>query len=499
MAGTSDNPRLILGLKLRDLRQGRRLTLADLAERAALSISYLSEVERGRKYPKPEILQRLGRALEVPFDDLVSLQVSGELSPLKAALESPLLSGFPFELFGIEPHDLVSLAGEDPARFAAFLHTFVEVGRSYDLRVEEFLLAALRSYQQLHRNYFADLEEAAIAFRRRHLARAAAPQRPEELAALLAKLYGYEIDTATLAGEPDLASFRSAFRAGRRPRLFLNSRLRPPQRAFVLARELGYRHLGLSERAVSSSWLKVESWDQVLNHFKASYFAGALLLDREELLADLAQFFARRRWDGTALLAIMERTATTPETFFTRLTQLLPEFLGLEEIFFLRFTVPVDSERHRLTKFLNLSRVPVPHDVGLNEHYCRRWPAVRLLGAAGAAEGPVVVAQRSHFLDEDAEFFVVAMARPLALAEERNSSVTLGFRLDEAFRRQARFWDDPAVPRVEVNLTCERCGLAPEACAERAAEPAIHRQRELVARREAALTALLGRPGTGPR
>ncbi len=494
MAGTSDNPRLILGLKLRDLRQGRGLTLADLAERAGLSISYLSEVERGRKYPKPEILQRLARALEVPFDELVSLQVSGVLSPLKAALESPLLRGFPFELFGIEPHDLVALAGEDPARFAAFLHTFVEVGRSYDLRVEQFLLAALRSYQQLHRNYFADLEEAALTFRRRHLARVAGPLRPEELVSLLVKLYGYELDTATLAAEADLASFRSALRAGRRPRLYLNSRLQPSQRAFVLARELGYRHLGLTERAVSSSWLKVESWDQVLNHFKASYFAGALLLDREELLADLGGFLARELWDGRALLAMMERTGATPETFFTRLTQLLPEFFGLEEIFFLRFTVPVDAEGYRLTKFLNLSQVPVPHDVGLNEHYCRRWPALRLLGsAAGSAAGtPLVVAQRSHFLDEDAEFFVVAMARPLALAEERNSSVTLGFRLDEAFRRQARFWDDPAVPRIDVNLTCERCGLAPEACAERAAEPAIHRQRELVARRERALAELLG-------
>jgi hypothetical protein len=493
MAGTSDNPRLILGLKLRDRRLGRGLTLAELAEQAGLSVSYLSEVERGRKYPKPEVLQRLARALAVPFDELVSLEVSGDLAPLKATLESPLLAGFPFELFGIEPHDLLELAGEDPARFAAFLHTFLEVGRSYDLRVEEFLLAALRSYQQLHRNYFPELEEAAAAFRRRHLPHAAGPLAPEELASLLGRLYGVELDTTTLASDPDLASFRSAYRAGRPARLFLNSRLRSPQRAFVLARELGYRHLGLRERAVSSSWLKVESWDQVLNHFKASYFAGALLLEREELVEDLGRFLGRRRWDAPALLAMMERTATTPETFFTRLTQLLPSFFGLEEIFFLRFTVPVDSERHRLTKFLNLSAVPVPHDVGLNEHYCRRWPGVALLRPAGSAgSAPVVVAQRSRFVDEDAEFFVVAMARSLALAEDRNSSVTLGFRLDDAFRRRARFWDDPSVPRVEVNLTCERCRL-PE-CAERAAEPAIHRQRELVARRERALATLVGEP-----
>jgi len=254
--------------------------------------------------------------------------------------------------------------------------------------------------------------------------------------------------------------------------------------------------LGLTKRALTSTWIKVESFEQVLNNFKASYFAGALLIDRDVLCEDLRRFFARPKWDGAALLDVMRRYDATPETFYYRLTQLIPRFFGLREIFFMRFSHASRIDSYELTKVFNLSRVPVPHGVGAGETYCRRWPGLRLLkemkraGKARTAR-PVVAAQRSYFLDEGAEFFVIAMARPLALSDRANSSVSLGFLLDDTFRERVRFWNDPAVPRVEVNLTCERCRLSPEECRERAAPPVLHENQEQQNRKEEALHQLL--------
>ena len=57
------NLRFILGLKLRKLRQEKGLSLTDLAARAGMSVSYLSEIEGGRKHPKPDKLIRLAQAL----------------------------------------------------------------------------------------------------------------------------------------------------------------------------------------------------------------------------------------------------------------------------------------------------------------------------------------------------------------------------------------------------------------------------------------------------
>lgn len=495
----SEHLRYVLGLKLRSLRKEKGKPLKAIAARSGVSVSYLSEIEKGKKYPKPGKLIDLARALEVPFDSLVSLQVDEELNPVKAVFSSSLLREFPFDLFGIQPEDLFDLVTQDPAKAGALLRTFLEVGRLYDVHAEHFLLAALRSYQQMHANYFEDLEEAAASYRRARGWSGRKPPAFSRLRAILEREHGYVVEEQTLPSHPQLKSFRSVFRDGQPPTLLINGRLMPSQKGFVLAREIGYRELHLTERATTSTWLKVESFEQVLNNFKASYFAGAVLIDRDMLREDLRRFFAKPKWDGAALLEGLRRYDATPETFFYRLTQLIPRFFGLREIFFMRFSHAARTHSFELTKVFNLSRVPVPHGVGAGETYCRRWPGLRLLDemertAKGRGARPVVSAQRSHFLDEDAEFFVIAMARPLALSDRANSSVSLGFLLDDAVRERVRFWNDPAVRRVEVNLTCERCRLAPKECRERAAPPVLHEKQEQQKRKEDALRRLLEDP-----
>ena len=47
--------KLILGLKIKQLRQERQFSLNELAEKSQLSVSYLNEIEKGKKYPTVEI------------------------------------------------------------------------------------------------------------------------------------------------------------------------------------------------------------------------------------------------------------------------------------------------------------------------------------------------------------------------------------------------------------------------------------------------------------
>jgi transcriptional regulator with XRE-family HTH domain len=67
-----------MGLVLRRERRERKLTLKELAERSALSVVYLGEVERGKKYPSASVLDRLAAALELEVADLLEL-VADEL------------------------------------------------------------------------------------------------------------------------------------------------------------------------------------------------------------------------------------------------------------------------------------------------------------------------------------------------------------------------------------------------------------------------------------
>ena len=57
--------RTALGEVLREERQEQDRTLADVAESAAVSLPYLSEVERGRKDVSSEVLTAIAGALEL--------------------------------------------------------------------------------------------------------------------------------------------------------------------------------------------------------------------------------------------------------------------------------------------------------------------------------------------------------------------------------------------------------------------------------------------------
>lgn len=491
-----DNPRLVLGLKLRSFRQRRGETLKSLAERSGLSISYLSEIEKGKKYPKPERLLRLARAMEVDYDELVSLHLEEDLTPLQRAFDSPLVRGFPFGLFGLESEDVLSLVSGDPKRGSALLRAMVEVGRSYDVHVEHFLLAALRSYQQLHANYFEDLETEARTLRREIGVADDVVLTTGMLSTILRERWRVTVDQSSLSGSPLLSDLRSVLSPGRvSDTILMNPLLMESQKAFVLAREIGYRFLGLAERATTSPWLEVESFARVFSNFQASYFAGALLMDREEMRRDLERTFESSNWDGGMLIALMRRYRVTPESLLHRLTQIAPRFFGFRDFYFLRFNVAGSGPAApvHLSKWLNTSEIPVPRGFGLNEHFCRRWPALRLLvdsvHRGAEPERPRVVARRIRFMDEQAEFLEISMSRPLALRADTLSAVSVGFLVDSNLRRRIRFVESPLLDREDVNLTCERCGL--ESCEERVAPAALFEARRLRREKAKALDELL--------
>jgi transcriptional regulator with XRE-family HTH domain len=66
-----------LGKNIKLLRTRRSFTQSVLAEKADISVIFLSSIERGVKYPKPDILARIAEALEVEVFELFK----GDLVP----------------------------------------------------------------------------------------------------------------------------------------------------------------------------------------------------------------------------------------------------------------------------------------------------------------------------------------------------------------------------------------------------------------------------------
>lgn len=64
--------KLVFGKHLKQLRQLQELTQQELAERADMSISFLSTIERGLKSPTIETLEKLAEALGISLSQLMS-------------------------------------------------------------------------------------------------------------------------------------------------------------------------------------------------------------------------------------------------------------------------------------------------------------------------------------------------------------------------------------------------------------------------------------------
>lgn len=489
----SESLRFVLGLKIKQFRQNEGISLKELSGRTQLSISYLSEIEKGKKYPKPEKIATLAHALNRTFDELVSLKLDDELNPLTALLNSPVLKEFPLQQFGIGLADIFELVNDSPSKAGAFIRTLLEISRGYDMNVEHFLLASLRSYQKMHLNYFAELEEAANEFREQNKLGDNKVITQKWLEAVLRDEFQCEIHYDDFSDYPDLQPLRSICPSPRK--IWINSKLYPQQQKFVLAREIGYRVMKLKERADTSSWIKVETFDQVFNQFKVSYFAGAMLIPEQSIIEDLKIWLQNKSFDGKALVELMKKYDSTPEMFLYRMSQIMPAHFGLQKMHYMRLNHKLKTNSFHITKELNLTNVFVPRSIGPAEHQCRRWAATAGLKQLAEHPDPLndvqVLAQLSTFTAQKQTFFNIAIVRSKSLSDQTNTGMTLGFLIDENFKEKAAFWDDTNVPNSEVNETCERCPV--NDCESRVAPPTIHRAQKKQRSRERSLSAFIER------
>jgi len=473
--------RIIFGLKVRQFRQERGWNFEELSRQTGISVSYLNEIEKGKKYPQPSNQERLALALGLTPAFLTSPELTKQFAPLGDLLQSNFLNELPLDLFGIELQQVVEIIARAPDRVNAFISALLEIARNYSLRDENFFFAALRAYQELRTNYFEEIEVAADAFVQQFGLPANGGVPTNLLTALLETQFGYQIDEHGLDPHPELQSLRSVYQP-RKKRLLLNGRLNERQRTFQLAKELGFNVLDLKERPLTSSFLRINSFEQTLNNYKAAYFAVAILINRQAFVRDIQAFFSQSTWDGQFLLDLMTKYQASPEVLFQRFNLLTKEF-GLDKVFFLRFIHDLDRDGFDIDKELHLNRRHQPHASGLNEHYCRRWLSLTLLRdlqdqQQQTPDAPLMLTgvQRERFLNSDEEYLCIAVAKRGYPTVGRNVSVTLGVLLDAHTRQTIRFWNDPAIVQRAVNVTCERCALAD--CLERAAPPTVVHKRE---------------------
>jgi hypothetical protein len=162
----------------------------------------------------------------------------------------------------------------------------------------------------------------------------------------------------------------------------------------------------------------------------------------------------------------------SPESFYQRLTNILPEAFNIQNLFFLRFTHQKNSGIYRLNKELHLSHQHSPHANETNEHYCRRWVSLQVLNdiCTNAKEHQFDI-QISHYKNEGTKYLVLSSATKDPFSEDHYRSISVGLLINKQLERKLNFLSDPNIVTRDVGVTCERCAI--KDCEVRQAPPKI--------------------------
>lgn len=462
--------KVLLGLKVRQLRQELQLAFTDLSVRSGLSVSYLNEIEKGKKYPRDEKLHLLAQSLHTSPEWLRSADPGPHLAPVAALLQSNFLNELPLELFGIDPGRLLEMLAAAPLQVNAFVISLVELAQHHAVGTDHFYLSAMRAFQELNNNYFPELEAAAKACRAEYgLSNVACDV--SSLKRILINHFGLRIHSNGLSAYPELSHLRSVY-IPKSKELLLNPKMTEEQLLFQLAKEIGFQYQGLQPRPFASTVLTVTSFEQVSNNFKAGYFAIALLIDEWEFLSKLETAFNSPSFDPSIMLQWLEHYRVSPDILFQRFNVISVHW-GLDAVFFHRLVYNKADDHYLIDKELHLHRVDRQYAGRPNEHYCRRWLSSRLIQTLSkdGASGPITGMVKMQYAGSDQSWLCLGIARASAFRPGEWSGLMIGVLINAASENRFQFMNDQSIPIDTVGMTCERCGI--QDCQERGAPPYV--------------------------
>ncbi|TZF99902.1 helix-turn-helix transcriptional regulator (plasmid) [Chryseobacterium panacisoli] len=458
MNSESDFIKTVFGLKLKQQRQKKNWSLQDLAVKTGLSKSYLNEIENGKKYPKHDKIIQLSEALSCTFDDLVSTKLDKSLAPFNEILQSDFFKEVPLELFGINKNNLISIISDAPKKVTAFINALIEISQNYNLGKERFYFAVLRSFQELYDNYFPEIEEKVSLFTQENNVKPGKNLKSEILEKILAEKFSYTIRSEDFEKYGTLDNLRSLF-IPEKKLLLLNQKLEKDQKTFILAKEIGFNVLELKIRPNTYSWLDFGSFEEILNNFYASYFAGALLISKEPVIEKTSEFFQYNTWESKNFENLINSFTRSPETFYYRLTNILSAEMGIKDLFYLCLVKKKNSDKIQILKELHLNHQQAPHANATNEHYCRRWIAVKNLDHLKENE-TLTDAQISHYKDQGISYLVISTSQKNPFSDGSNRSYCLGILLNSQTIKKISFIKSPSLKTINVGVTCESCSIA---------------------------------------
>jgi XRE family transcriptional regulator, fatty acid utilization regulator len=461
MSLNQEKIRLLFGLKLKQARLDKGFSPSELSKKSGISNSYLNEIEKGKKYPKTDKLEAISRVLGVNPAELASLEIQNELSALRLLLDSNFIEDIPFDFFGIDPSVLFEMLAGSPLHFSTFVNSISRIGKNYNLDIGQFYYAILKSFQEVHYYHFPEIEKIVEDF--------ILLKNTKEInfIELLSKNLGLEINYFDGEKNKDLKYLRSHFNPKTQV-LSLNKSLNTYQKNFIFAREIGFKTMQLNNRPLTYNYVKIKSFEEILNNFKASYFAAAVLINKKILIEKVKPIFENVIFDVTEIEKLITYFESTPETFIQRLLTVLTNDFGIRNIAFFKFESQKNGLNPKMVKDLHLNKRHYPQETS-TEAYCKRWIAIQSLQDVSnkTTKGFTVQNQFTEYIEENRSYWHLTIAGKA----KTNYSLTLSLEITQDAMKKIFFFKENQKNKVLIGQTCERCSIFD--CKERKSAPTI--------------------------
>jgi predicted transcriptional regulator/transcriptional regulator with XRE-family HTH domain len=277
--------KLYIGRKVRDLRDGKRLTQGQFAERIGISTSYLNQIENNQRPVSAAVLLALAEKFQIDIAELSSGESDRLLSALSEALSDPL-----FETYSPSLQELKLVAQNAPG----LAHALISCHQAYRRNSEQLAsiddtigrgasfvettpYEEVRDFFHFVDNYIHEIDmlaetlagELGLGDGDNHAA----------LAAYLEARHGIRVVRGA-AGDEAIRRFDPRARL-----LTLNPYAPAATRDFQLALQIAQMHAREEiDRVAGSAGFRTEEAYEICRIGLQNYFAGALILPYQPFL-----------------------------------------------------------------------------------------------------------------------------------------------------------------------------------------------------------------------
>ncbi len=282
---TRRKEKLLIGPRVRRLRRTLGITQAQMAEDLGVSASYINLIEANQRPISAKLLLTLAQVYDFNLSDVGGSMDARLVSELMDVVRDPTL-----ELAGVGKSEVEEVVNASPDMARAFLRIY---GRHRDLAMRQYsdanLLAdrekvevleesarsvdAVREYFHSHRNYFAELDEAAESFSAELFLSTDEPHTA--LTDRLKTRHGYRVRIVPTDVMPDKLRYFDRHRR----RIELSELLGQSGRRFQLAVQLTLLEFAdLIQAHTDAADLPDQAARDLARVSLANYFAAALLM-----------------------------------------------------------------------------------------------------------------------------------------------------------------------------------------------------------------------------